>query len=133
MLRLVAYAPDGVRRFPINRSELIVGSHDDCAICLPYTGVAQGPARLLYDGSQLRIEDLGSRRGLLVSGHKTKEALLEVLDEIRLGGVTLLVEDVVPGPGKPPPPDPVAKVGPPSITPKRMIERTHLRHRIRRR
>lgn len=122
MLRLVAYAPDGVRRFPINRSELIVGSHADCDIVLSYTGVAQRHARLLYDGSQLRIEDLGSRRGLLVSGHKTKEALLEVLDEIRLGGVTLLVEDVVPGPGKPPPPDPVAKAGPPSITPKRMIE-----------
>jgi DNA-binding NtrC family response regulator len=122
MLRLVAYAPDGVRRFPINRSEMIVGSNADCDICLDYTGVAQRHARLLYDGSQLRIEDLGSRRGLLVSGHKTKEALLEVLDEIRLGGVTLLVEDVVPGPGKPPPPDPVAKVGPPSITPKRMIE-----------
>ena len=122
MLRLVAYAPDGVRRFPINRSELIIGSHADCDIVLTYTGVAQRHARLLYDGSQLRIEDLGSRRGLLVSGHKTKEALLEVLDEIRLGGVTLLVEDVVPGPGKPQPPDPVAKSGPPSITPKRMIE-----------
>jgi transcriptional regulator with AAA-type ATPase domain len=122
MLRLVAYAPDGVRRFPVNRSELIVGSLPECDICLPYTGVAQRHARLLYDGSQLRIEDLGSRRGLLVSGRKAKEASLEVLDEIRLGVVTLLVEDVVPGPEKPPPADPVAKSGPPSITPKRMIE-----------
>jgi transcriptional regulator with AAA-type ATPase domain len=123
MLRLVAYAPDGVRRFPVNRSELIVGSHAECDICLDYTGVAQRHARLLYDGIQLRIEDLGSRRGLLVSGRKTKEASLEVLDEIRLGVVTLLVEDVVPGPEKPLPADPVAKSGPPSITPQRMIER----------
>src|SRR4051812_1540854 len=121
MLRLVAYAPDGVRRFPVNRSELIVGSLPECDICLPYTGVAQRHARLLYDGSQLRIEDLGSRRGLLVSGHKAKEALLEVLDEIRLGVVTLLVEDVVPGPEKPPPADPVVATGPPTITPMRMI------------
>ncbi len=84
--------------------------------------MAQRHARLLYDGNQLRIEDLGSRRGLLVSGHKAKEALLEVLDEIRLGAVTLLVEDVVPGPEKPPPADKVTAIGPPSITPKRMIE-----------
>ncbi|HEV7506630.1 MAG TPA: sigma 54-interacting transcriptional regulator [Thermoanaerobaculia bacterium] len=122
MLRLVAYAPDGVRRFPVNRSELIVGSAPECDICLPYTGVAQRHARLLYDGIQLRIEDLGSRRGLLVSGRKAKKASLEVLDEIRLGAVTLLVEDVVPGPEKPPPSDPVVAIGPPSITPKRMIE-----------
>lgn len=122
MLRLVAYAPDGVRRFPVHRNELIIGSFPECDICLPYTGVAQRHARLRYDGNQLKIEDLGSRRGLLVSGRKVKEAALEVLDEIRLGGVTLLVEDVVPGPERPPPPPPVEKVGPPRITPDLMIQ-----------
>lgn len=123
MLRLVAYAPDGVRRFPVHRSELIIGSWPECDIYLPYTGVAQRHARLLYDGNELRIEDLGTRKGLLVSGRKVKEALLEVLDEIRLGGVTLLVEDIVPGPEKAPAPaeEPQA-AGPPRITPIRMIE-----------
>ncbi|HEX4964594.1 MAG TPA: sigma 54-interacting transcriptional regulator [Thermoanaerobaculia bacterium] len=121
MLRLVAYAPDGVRRFPIHRSEMIIGSVPECDVCLPYTGVSQKHARLLYDGGQLRIEDLGSRRGLLVSGRKVKEASLEVLDEIRLGGVTLLVEDVVPGPEKPLPPPSVEPIGPPRITPDLMI------------
>ncbi|HET9210744.1 MAG TPA: FHA domain-containing protein, partial [Thermoanaerobaculia bacterium] len=91
MLRLVAYAPDGVRRFPVHRSELIIGSWPECDIYLPYTGVAQKHARLIYDGNELRIEDLGTRKGLLVSGKKVRESALEVLDEIRLGGVTLLV------------------------------------------
>ncbi|MEO6194456.1 MAG: sigma 54-interacting transcriptional regulator [Thermoanaerobaculia bacterium] len=124
MLRLVAYAPDGVRRFPIHRSELIIGSWPECDIYLPYTGVAQKHARLLYDGNELRIEDLGTRKGLLVSGRKVRESALEVLDEIRLGGVTLLVEDVAPGPEKAPAPPVVEKKadGPPSITPFRMIE-----------
>jgi transcriptional regulator with AAA-type ATPase domain len=123
MLRLVAYAPDGVRRFPVHRSELIIGSWPECDIYLPYTGVAQKHARLLYDGKELRIEDLGTRKGLLVSGRKVRESTLEVLDEIRLGGVTLLVEDIVPGPEKVPAP-PVEKAvdGPPAITPCRMIE-----------
>jgi transcriptional regulator with AAA-type ATPase domain/pSer/pThr/pTyr-binding forkhead associated (FHA) protein len=124
MLRLVAYAPDGVRRFPVHRSELIIGSWPECDIYLPYAGVAQKHARLIYDGNELRIEDLGTRKGLLVSGRKVRESALEVLDEIRLGGVTLLVEDVVPGPEKAPPPPVEEKVvdGPPVITPCRMIE-----------
>ncbi len=124
MLRLVAYAPDGVRRFPVHRSEMIIGSWPECDIFLPYTGVAQKHARLLYDGTTLRIEDLGTRKGLLVSGRKVRETALEVLDEIRLGGVTLLVEDIVPGPEKPPP-APVEEKradGPAVITPLRMIE-----------
>ncbi|MFL6258179.1 MAG: sigma 54-interacting transcriptional regulator [Thermoanaerobaculia bacterium] len=123
MLRLVAYAPDGVRRFPVHRSELIIGSWPECDIYLPYAGVAQKHARLIYDGNELRIEDLGTRKGLLVSGRKVRESALEVLDEIRLGGVTLLVEDVVPGPEKAPPPVEEKVVdGPPVITPCRMIE-----------
>ena len=124
MLRLVAYAPDGVRRFPVHRSELIIGSWPECDIYLPYTGVAQKHARLLYDGNELRIEDLGTRKGLLVSGRKVRESTLEVLDEIRLGGVTLLVEDVAPGPEKAPAPPVEEKRadGPPSITPCRMIQ-----------
>ncbi|HEY9422670.1 MAG TPA: sigma 54-interacting transcriptional regulator [Thermoanaerobaculia bacterium] len=124
MLRLVAYAPDGVQRFPVHRSELIIGSWPECDIYLPYTGVAQRHARLLYDGNELRIEDLGTRKGLLVSGRKVKEALLEVLDEIRLGGVTLLVEDIVPGPEKAPATsaEETPAAGPPRITPCRMIE-----------
>src|SRR5215203_5191511 len=124
MLRLVAYAPDGVRRFPVHRSELIIGSWPECDIHLPYTGVAQRHARLLYDGNELRIEDLGTRKGMLVSGRKVREALLEVLDEIRLGGVTLLVEDIVPLPEKDaaPPPEENPADGPPRSTSGRMIE-----------
>ncbi len=123
MLRLVAYAPDGVRRFPVPRAELLIGSWPECDIYLPYTGVAQRHARLRYDGTALTIEDLGSRRGMLVAGRKVREASLEVLDEIRLGGVTLLVEDIAPEPERPPAPS--ARPAPPResrITPELMVE-----------
>lgn len=96
MLRLVAYAPDGVRRFPVLRRELLIGSRSDCDICLPYTGVSQTHARLRFDGEELRIEDLGSRRGLSVGGRKVKDSSLGILDEVKVGSVTLLVEDVAP-------------------------------------
>src|SRR5437588_8757554 len=94
MLRLVAYAPDGVRRFPLHRAEMLIGSAPECDLCLPYIGVALRHARLHFEGEALRIEDLGSRKGLLVSGRKVREAALEVLDEIRIGNVTLLLGDI---------------------------------------
>jgi DNA-binding NtrC family response regulator len=122
MLRLVAYAPDGVRRFPILRPELVIGSRPECDIVLPYSGVAREHARLSFDGEVLRVQDLGSRRGLLVDGRRVREAELQVLDEVRVGGVTLLVEDVAPEPdgvGTPPAAPPAA---PPAMTPARMVE-----------
>ncbi|MCB1056449.1 MAG: sigma 54-interacting transcriptional regulator, partial [Acidobacteria bacterium] len=121
MFRLVAYAPDGVQRFPVHRDRLIIGSQPECDVYLPYTGVAQQHARIVLDSGALRIEDLGSRKGTLVSGRRVREADLEVLDEIRLGGVTLLVEDVAQEPAESPRPEPVAPP-PPSIDPVVMIE-----------
>lgn len=124
MLRLVAYAPDGVRRFPIVREELVIGSRPDCDVFLPYSGVARRHARVTFDGETLRVEDLGTRRGLQVDGRRTKEASLRVLDEVKVGSVTLLVEDVLPElesgepaerPSPPPPTEPV-------MTPARMLE-----------
>jgi DNA-binding NtrC family response regulator/pSer/pThr/pTyr-binding forkhead associated (FHA) protein len=119
MLRLVAYAPDGVRRFAVRRGEMLIGSAPECDLCLPYAGVAQRHARLVCQGDQLSIEDLGSRRGLHVSGRRVRESVLEVLDEIKVGAVTLLVEDVVPQPERQEPPAKV--VGEPVMTPERML------------
>lgn len=102
MLRLVAYAPDGVRRFPVHRADMLIGSAPECDLCLPYIGVALRHARLHFEGDALCIEDLGSRKGLLVSGRKVREAALEVLDEIRIGNVTLLLEDVTAPPERTP-------------------------------
>jgi DNA-binding NtrC family response regulator len=120
MLRLVAYAPDGVRRFPVIRGEMLIGSSPECDLCLPYAGVARRHARLHYESKALKIEDLGSRKGVLVAGRRVHESALEVLDEIRVGSVTLLVEDVSPPAEKaseataiaPPGPDPGPSSGP---------------------
>lgn len=122
MLRLVAYAPDGVRRFPILRPELLIGSRPECDIVLPYSGVAREHARLSFDGEVLRVEDLGSRSGLRVDGRRVKQAELQVLDEVKVGGVTLLVEDVVPEPEPPAPPPAAPSAGAPVMTPERLVE-----------
>ncbi len=93
MLGLVAYSEEGVRRFPLRRDHLTIGRDAKCDIQLPYRGVAARHARLVRENGSFAIEDLGSRRGTHVNGVKVKRAVLELLDEIRLGGIVLLLED----------------------------------------
>ena len=123
MHRLVAYAQNGVQRFAVDRSELVIGSGDDCDIQLPYAGVGRRHARLRSGGEEVRIEDLGSHKGVLVNGKRVKQATLQVLDEIRLGSIALLLEDVVPErePGDDPSAD-QEPVGEPVIDAPRMLE-----------
>ncbi len=95
MHRLVAYAHNGVQRFAVDRSEMLIGSGEDCDIQLPYAGVGRQHARLSFGGEEVQIEDLGSRKGVVVNGHRVRQAKLQVLDEIRLGSIALLLEDIV--------------------------------------
>src|SRR5204862_7937957 len=82
MLRFVAYSHAGVQRFPVPRTSAVIGSDADCEICIQQAGVAARHAQLSWDGDELRIADLGSRRGLVVNGKRVEEAGLQVLDEI---------------------------------------------------
>lgn len=102
MLRLVAYAPNGVERFAVDRDLIVIGSSEDCDVRLCHPGVYAEHARLRTVGDSLVIEDLGTRKGILVNGKRTKEASLQVLDEIRLGTIALLLEDVLPSPSAEP-------------------------------
>ncbi len=121
MYRLVAYAPNGVERFPVDRDVLLIGSGEHCDVCLVHAGVGREHARLERRGDEVTIEDLGARKGVLVNGERQRQARLEVLDEVRLGSIALLLEDVKQETGKkeeaPESPDPE-----PTITPAGMLE-----------
>ncbi len=122
MLRLVAYAQNGVRRFTVDRSEMLIGSGDGCDIRLPYAGVGSEHARLRAHGDGVRIEDLGSRKGVVVNGERVRQAELQVLDEIRLGSIALLLEDVISEDRPSAEPESEAPATEPTITPSRMLE-----------
>lgn len=98
MLQLVAYLPNEVQRFPLSRRLLTLGSSSDCDIRLPFPGVAEHHARLERDADVVLLENLCADGSILVNGESTDAARLQVLDEIRLGRVTLLLEDRRPEP-----------------------------------
>ncbi len=109
MLRLVAYAPNGVRRIALSRRETVLGSAEDCDVQLPFPGVAPHHARVVREAGALRLEDLGSRKGVLLNGERVRTAPLEALDEIRLGGLAILVEDAGRAPAARPSPEPASE------------------------
>ncbi|MEL7060915.1 MAG: sigma 54-interacting transcriptional regulator [Acidobacteriota bacterium] len=101
---------------------MTLGSAESCEVHLPFSGVGERHALLVDDGVGLEIRDLGtSRRGVLVNGRRVDAAPLEELDEVRLGSIALLLEEVAPpAPERrddtpPPPLDVVA-------TPARLLE-----------
>lgn len=120
MHRLVAYAHNGVQRFAVDRRIMLIGSDESCDVHLPFAGVGPKHARLEADGDEFYIEDLGTRKGLVVNGKRVQTARLEVLDEIRLGSIALLLEDVQPfaEPAVPPEEPPSGEV---TITPAKML------------
>jgi len=119
----VAYAPNGVRRFPLSGRESILGSAEDCDVHLPYPGVAARHVRVIRDGDSLRVEDLGSRKGLLVNGERVSTAALQPLDEIRLGNLAILVEDAGQAPAAQRNPEPAAEPAraPTAVTGERLL------------
>ncbi len=115
MLRFVAYGHAGVHRFPVPRTSAVIGSAPECEIFLPYAGIDDRHAMLSWDGDELRIADLGSRRGMAVNGKRVEEAGLQVLDEVKIGGTTLLLEDAgATALHEAPPPEPLPET--PTVT-----------------
>ncbi|MCP3963504.1 MAG: FHA domain-containing protein [bacterium] len=74
---------------------MLIGSGEECDIRLPYAGVGREHARLRSGADEVWIEDLGSRKGVVIEGQRVRQAKLEEVREIRLGSIALVLENVV--------------------------------------
>jgi DNA-binding NtrC family response regulator len=93
-LRLAAYASDGVRRFDLERGDWWIGCAADATVQLSYDGVSPRHARLRWRDGEAWIEEVPGRRPVLLNGRRIRQAPLALLDEIRIGPVTLVVEEL---------------------------------------
>ncbi|HIE51823.1 MAG TPA: FHA domain-containing protein [Armatimonadetes bacterium] len=80
---------DSGEEFEITRPEVVLGRRSDCDVVLPHDReVSRRHARLIFDDGQWWIEDLGSRNGTFVNGHRlTARRPLTSGDRIRLGPI----------------------------------------------
>jgi DNA-binding NtrC family response regulator len=84
------------RSYPLRAGDNWIGSAGGNAVVLPLRGVSRRHALLRREGEGLTLEDLGSKNGTLVQGVRVQRTRLQLGDEIRVGPVTLRVEEVAP-------------------------------------
>ncbi len=78
-----------------DRGECLIGSSPDCAVQLPTNArVAGRHARLVNDGAECAIHDLGSDAGTWIDGVRVRSRVLVPGTEIRIGGVVVAAESM---------------------------------------
>ena len=88
---LVIKGPEEGQIFLLKDDEVIIGRDQSCQICFEDRTLSRQHARILINGDNLTIEDLGSVNGILVNGVRLSSSELKVEDRLTLGKVELLV------------------------------------------
>lgn len=82
----------GRRSFSIARDVSVVGRREDCDFRIPLGEISRKHCRLIRDGENLRVEDLGSSNGTFVNGERVQEAVLQPGDTLQMGSVVFVVQ-----------------------------------------
>lgn len=79
--------------WPLGRDVTVIGRDATADVVLAVSAVSRRHVEIRRDGDDYVARDLGSRNGTLVNGHPVSEAVLEPLDELRIGDAVLKVVD----------------------------------------
>jgi hypothetical protein len=73
------------QRFFVDQPEFIIGRDEECDLIIPDRQVSRRHARVILQGDQYLLEDLGSKNGTFVNGREIgKPHILEDGDEIQI-------------------------------------------------
>lgn len=79
-----------LRHVPLADGSHLIGRGEDASVWIDATGVSRHHARILIDGGDATLEDLGSKNGTYVAGERvTKPRRLRDGDQIRVGSVVV--------------------------------------------
>lgn len=80
------------KEYPLRPGEQLIGRGRAAAIPLYNSLTSRHHARITVSGAKVSLEDLGSKNGTFVNGRRVVGRIdLEVGDEIRIGGETLIL------------------------------------------
>ena len=88
-LTLIQGTRNGTGFFPLDSPELIIGRAETAGIPLADPGISRTHARVVREGEDFVVEDLGSTNGTEVNGQLVKRRRLADGDRIRMGSSTL--------------------------------------------
>src|SRR4051794_40001010 len=90
---LMMFRSDGERRsFSISREMTVIGRRQDCDLMIPLGEVSRKHCRIVRDGDELRLEDLGSSNGTFHNGKRVQEGMLQAGDTIQVGPVSFALQ-----------------------------------------
>jgi hypothetical protein len=82
----VLEGPHTGHRFPLNRTETLIGRQPDAAICLESPDVSRKHAAILWQAGAYYVEDVGSTNGTYVNGTRvTGRTPLTEYDTLQIG------------------------------------------------
>lgn len=80
--------------YPLAEAETVIGRHPECNIHVDSNMVSRKHARVIKEGSQFFVEDLGSGNGTTVNGQKIAgKTLLRHEDRVKLGPILFRFEE----------------------------------------
>jgi pSer/pThr/pTyr-binding forkhead associated (FHA) protein len=80
------------RSFSLSKDVTILGRSHDCDLRLALSEISRRHARLIKQGEELLLEDLGSANGTTVNGQAIQQRRLAAGDKLQLGPVTFIIE-----------------------------------------
>lgn len=86
---LVIKGPEEGQVYPLEEDEVLIGRDPTCEITLEDRTLSRQHAKILINGDNLTIEDLGSVNGVLVNGVKVSSGELKIDDRLTLGNIEL--------------------------------------------
>jgi len=93
MASLIALQHGEATQYSLEATETIIGRHPDCTIRVASNVVSRRHARVVREGDQYFLEDLGSGNGTFLNGQRiTGRVTLNHEDRIKLGPVLLRFE-----------------------------------------
>lgn len=85
----VGSGPIGGTRFPLNRAITTIGRSQENDVVIPDKTISKNHARIIKQGDNYVIEDLGSSNGTVVNGRNVSSHTLSTGDSIHLGQTAL--------------------------------------------
>jgi DNA-binding winged helix-turn-helix (wHTH) protein len=80
----------GRREWILAEGANLVGRNRECAVRIDSATISRRHARIVVSGGHTTIEDLGSKNGTLVNGHRVREPVaIKDSDLIQVGSVTM--------------------------------------------
>lgn len=90
---LVMFRADGQRRsFALPRQITVIGRREDCDLRIPLGDVSRKHCRLIQNGNELQLEDLGSSNGTYHNGQRIQETVIAPGDTIQIGPAIFVVQ-----------------------------------------